>query len=146
MHAQRERTWWQRNLKWVITTGVLAVLLCMAIFVGGIIYVVGGAMRSSEVYQTALARARVHPQVIERLGEPLEPGWFFSGSLNVTPRSGDADIGISLSGPKGEATIGVVAFKKAGVWYYDIMRLESAGAAPIDLRTAEDIAAVDAQR
>jgi hypothetical protein len=141
MHPTTERTWWQRNLKWVILAAILAALLCFLAFLAGIFYLVLGAMRSSEVYQTALARVQSHPAAIAQLGRPIEAGLLFSGNSSVHPRSGEADIGMPVSGPLGEASISVIAHKRGGTWYFDEMQLRGSGTEPLELRTATEIEA-----
>lgn len=145
MHAKTERTWWQRNTKWIVLGAILAGLLFLAALVLGIFFVVVAATRSSEVYQTSVARAQADSEVIARLGEPVEPGLLVSGNIQVENRDGEADIRIPLSGPQGEATLTVVAHKRAGTWRYDVMQVESAGAAPIDLARPEERAAAPAE-
>jgi hypothetical protein len=140
MHAKTERTWWQRNLKWVVLAAVLAGVLLFAAFIAAILFAVVGAMRSSEVYQTALSRAQAHPDVVAWLGQPVEPGLFTSGSIEVNNRSGEADLSIPISGPRGSASISVVATKRAGIWHYEILQVQGPGSdpPPIDLRLPQE--------
>jgi hypothetical protein len=138
MHAAPERTWWQRNLKWVIAAAVLASLLLFALFIGAIFYAVVAATRSSEVYQTATARAKAHPAVIEHLGQPIEPGWLVQGRIEVSGREGEADLGIPIRGPRAEGEISVVAQKRAGNWTYEVLEVRIEDRPPIDLREPEE--------
>lgn len=86
--------------------------------------VVFGTIKSSEVYQQALDTAGRHPQVVAALGEPIEPGWFPGGSIEVSGSAGRADLSIPISGPNGSGTIYAVAYKEAGQWLFN--RLEVA--------------------
>jgi hypothetical protein len=52
-------------------------------------------------------------------------------------RSGTADLGITLKGPRGEAMIDVLATRRATQWHYSMMQV-SVGTATIDLRTADE--------
>ena len=122
MNAVAQRTWLQRNTKWIVLGAVLLGLGLLALFIAAIVMVVAGAMRSNDVYKEALARAQANPVLIERLGTPIEPGFFTSGSINVNGGSGEADLAIPLHGPKGEATVNVVAHKKGGTWTFETMR------------------------
>lgn len=128
------RTWWERNLKWVIAGAALAFFLLLVVFVGALLFAVVSATRSSDVFQTALASARAHPEVVARLGEPIEPGLLVQGKIEVTPREGEADLGIPIHGPLGEGEISVVARKRAGVWSYEILEAHIGSQPPIDLR------------
>lgn len=123
MSAVPERTWLQRNTKWVVLGAVVGGVTLLGLFIAGILTVVTGAMRSSDVYKESLARAQADPALIEQLGSPIEPGFFTSGSIKVNGGSGDADLSIPIHGPKGEATINVVATKRGGTWTYQSMRV-----------------------
>lgn len=86
--------------------------------------VVFGAMKSTDVYKTAFARAQKHPAVIEALGTPIDDGLFLSGSTNVNGASGNAELAIPISGPKGKGTLYVTATKLAGEWSYEKLIVE----------------------
>lgn len=98
-------------------------------FAAFIILVVFGAMKQTDVYQTALARAKADQRVTSALGTPIEEGWFLSGNANVSGSSGEADLTIPISGPKGKGTIYVVATKFAGEWTYSkmVVKIDSSG-------------------
>lgn len=80
-------------------------LAALAVFTAGIVLVVFGFMRSSDVYQHALERASSNEAVVEALGEPIGPGWYLTGSIDVQGASGRADVSIPIAGPRGEGTI-----------------------------------------
>jgi hypothetical protein len=124
--AAPRRGWWSRNWKWVVPTGCLTVVALFLTFMALIVAVLFGAMKSTDVYKTAIAKAKADPGVIEALGSPVEEGMFLSGSTNVTPASGDADLSIPLSGPKGKGKLFVVAHKSAGQWTYQTLVVEIA--------------------
>ena len=129
------RTWWSRNWKWVVPVGCLtpAILCCGG---GGLILTfVFGALKSSEVYTDALARAKANEEVRTLLGEPIEAGFWVSGSVEVGGTSGKADLSIPVSGPKGSATLHAVAIKTGGKWVYSTLEaVPQDSGAPIDLR------------
>jgi Cytochrome oxidase complex assembly protein 1 len=74
-----------------------------------------------------MSRARSNPAVIEALGSPIEDGWFWTGSVEVTARSGTADLEIPVSGPKGAGAIYVAGAKVAGVWTYSRLNIKLDG-------------------
>ena len=117
------RSWWSRNWMWFVPTGCLAMLVLFAVFIGGIVMVVFGAMKSSDAYKTAVARARANPEVVAALGTPIEEGLFVSGKTNVEGSSGEADLTISISGPKGKAKLYAIATKSAGRWTYSTLEV-----------------------
>ena len=137
----QQPSWWSRNWKWALPAGCLILLvppLLLTGFAGGIIAIVFGSIKSTDVYEEALARAQAHPAVIEALGEPVEDRWWVSGQINATGSSGSADLAIPLRGSKGTATIYAVASKSAGRWEYHTLEVEVEGRPErIDLLAAE---------
>jgi hypothetical protein len=87
-----------------------------------------GMMKSSEPYQHAVALASHDARVSAQLGAPITPGWFASGSINVSGSGGDAEMAIPLKGPAGHGTVYVVAKKSAGEWRYQRLEVEIEGA------------------
>jgi hypothetical protein len=121
------RSWWSRNWMWVVPTGCLTFVVLIAAFVGAIIMIVFGAMKSSDAYKMAVTRAKQNPQVVQALGTPIDEGLWVSGKTNVEGSSGSADITIPISGPKGKARIYAVATKRAGRWTYSTLEVEVEG-------------------
>jgi uncharacterized integral membrane protein len=131
---QTKGNWWARNWKWFVPAGCLTVFVLFVAFIASILLLVFSAMKSSDVYKDALAKAQAEPAVIEALGTPIRDGMFASGSTHVDGASGDANLAIPVSGPKGKGTLYVVASKSAGHWNYSILALEvSATKERIDL-------------
>jgi hypothetical protein len=98
---------------------------------------VEGSVKRSNAYTQALARVQADPQVSDKIGRPIEPGWFISGSVNVNGDSGDANLSIPISGPKGKGKIYVVSKKSAGLWQFETLQVEVDGLAErIDLLQA----------
>lgn len=132
--AELRPNWFTRNWKWAVPFGVLAMLLLALAFVGGIFFLVESSFQHSEFYAQALQRARANPRVAQKFGKPLQAGWLATGKLNTSGSSGDADISIPVSGPKGKGTLYVVAKKSAGVWTIVTLQVEVTGEAErIDL-------------
>ena len=50
--------WWKRNWKWFVPLGCFSVALLFLAFVGSILVIVFSAMKSTDVYKEALARAK----------------------------------------------------------------------------------------
>lgn len=114
----QRRSWLRRNW-WKLLAAAFA---CMILFIAGIVTLIVGAMRGSDVAKEAVARAQSNALVTQRLGNPISEGWFVGGSINVTPASGDANLSVPISGPKGKATVYVTAEKTAGTWAYTVMQ------------------------
>ena len=124
MQQPEKRGWWSRNWKWFVPVGCLSMLVVGAVVIVLIVSLVFGALKSSDVYKQALAKATSNPTVINELGEPIEAGWVVSGSISVSGSSGEADIAIPISGPKKSATIYAVGLKSAGEWKFSRLEVE----------------------
>ncbi len=129
--------WWERNWKWFVPTGCLTLVLLFVLFVGALVSLAMGAMKSSDVYRQAVAKARTNPTVVEKLGTPVAEGYFVSGNINVQNDSGNADLQIPISGPKGKAVIHAVATKSAGKWEYSRLTVSIEGQPAVDLLESE---------
>jgi hypothetical protein len=122
MDQAAPQNWWSRNWKWLIPVGCLGSLVVCVGFVLLLVVIVFGAIKRSDAYTEGLARARASAEVKNLLGEPIEPGWL-TGKIEVEGASGKADLAIPLSGPKGTATLYVVATKEAGKWEYSVLEV-----------------------
>ena len=110
--------WWKRNWKWFVPLGCFSIAVLLVVFVGSVVMIVFSAVKSTDVYKDALARAKEHPAVIEALGSPVTEGFLVSGNTNVNGASGETNLSIPIAGPKGKATIYVAAKKSLGQWNY----------------------------
>jgi len=118
-----EPGWFSRNWKWAVPLGCLGTLAMFVALVGAMVMLVMGAMRTSDAYQIATSSALEHPAVIDALGEPIVVGWFVSGNINVHGASGEANLSVPLHGPRGSATLYIVADKVAGEWIFERMEV-----------------------
>ena len=123
----RKKNWFARH--WVLSLlgGFALLSLLFASFVAVLLSVVEGSMKKSAAYTQAVARAQSDPHVIEKLGQPLQTGWFVSGNIQVTSTSGNANLSIPMSGSKSKGTLYVVAKKIAGTSRFDTMEVEVEG-------------------
>lgn len=131
------RSWWGRNWKWFVPLGCLTTIAAGFVFVIAIVAVVFGAMKQSEPYKVAMARAQADSRARQALGSSIHSGYFVTGSTNVSGGSGKADISIPVSGSKGSGTIYVVAEKSGGEWEYSKMELKVDKGDTIDLNSKE---------
>jgi hypothetical protein len=118
------RGWWSRNWKWIVPSGCLGIILLIVGFVFAIIVLVFGAMKSSDVYKTALSAARNNAEVMEALGTPIDDAMLFTGKVSTEGPTGEASLAIPISGPKGKGTIYVEARKSAGRWNFNTLEVE----------------------
>ena len=128
MQGQPVPGWWSRNWKWFVPTGcclgtLLGLILAVAVFGFSIFAIFSGvsaALKSSEPYKVAVARAHADARVATALGTPLEEG-FPMGSINTNNDTGDVDLKIPISGPKGKGTIYVAGTRSGATWTYSKM-------------------------
>jgi hypothetical protein len=131
------KNWWERNWKWFVPTGCLTLVLLFCLFMALIFTIVMGAMKSSDAYKQAMAKARANPTVVAKLGTPIAAGYFVSGNINVQNNSGNADLQIPISGPRGKAVIHAVASKSAGKWEFSRLTVAIEGQPELDLLEAQ---------
>ena len=122
--ATPKPNWWKRNWKWFVPLGCFTVALLFLAFVGSILVIAFSAMKSTDVYKEALARAKADPAVVQALGSPIKDGFLLSGNTNVNGASGESNLAIPISGPRGKGTIYVSATKSLGRWNYSGLVVE----------------------
>jgi Cytochrome oxidase complex assembly protein 1 len=115
--------WFSRNWKWLVPTVLILFFVLPLMLIGSIF----AAMKNSDAAKECLLRAQNNALVVERLGTPIEEGWLVSGSINTSTTSGDADLAVPISGPKGKGKVYVTAHKAAGAWDYQGMEVAIEG-------------------
>jgi hypothetical protein len=110
--TQRSRS---RGCLWILVfIGVLVVIGCVALCLGVFALLL---RMGQEPYQMAVDKVTKDAQVKGQLGEPIEvASWFPRGSVNLTNDHGDANLTFQIRGPKGKASVNVVARKITGKW------------------------------
>jgi hypothetical protein len=122
-----EKSWLERHARWKIPIGCLIVVVLLGGFVAAVFTVVSTSFRRSYVFQEAIARAERNPQVADRIGTPLRPGWVPQGRIEVSGSSGSAQMEIPVTGPHGKATISLEARKVAGTWRFSTLQVQLEG-------------------
>lgn len=110
-HFQRVQRIWA----WV----GLGVFLWVVATIAGILFFVFSLFMKTEPYMQGLQIVTQSPAIIAELGEPIKPGWYVAGNINVGTSDGKANIDFPISGPKGKGTVYVKAFKDMGKWNLD---------------------------
>ena len=119
--------WLTRHWKWAVALGCLLLVILVAMFVGTIFTAVEYSFQHSDAYIYAVTQARTNPLVGKKIGTPLKVGWLATGNVNISGPSGNANLGIPIAGPRGRGTIYVVAKKSAGAWQFEMLQVEVAG-------------------
>ena len=117
------------NVGKIIGCGCAALLL-LAIG-GGALGVMGFSklMKGNAPYTDTIAAVQANTEAITALGEPIEPGFFPTGSININNGHGTVEFQIGVSGPKGSGTVFVKGEKPAGsgAWIYETRELKVDG-------------------
>lgn len=133
LSSQPQQTWMQRHWKGLVVAilGLIAAsILALVIAVVGLVM---WSMRQSDVYRMAMQRARQNPEVVERLGTPIESGWLVSGSMNIENDSGTANLTIPIHGPRQQAKMYLDARKRMGEWTFNSLTVKTAAGEQIEL-------------
>ena len=69
------------------------------------------SMLKGEAYKQSLSLIRSNQEVIEYVGQPIEPSYFVGGKIQYNGVQGMATLGYSITGSKKEASVYVVAHK-----------------------------------
>ena len=123
-----------RNWKWVVPVTLIGgAAITVGMFASIFAFVIG-TIKSSWAFTEGFRLAQQNIAVTAALGEPIESGWFPTGSIHVSGPSGEAELAIPLRGPRGRGTLYVVARKSAGTWDFELAEVKVAGRAErIDL-------------
>lgn len=124
MEVKPEKNWFERNWKWFVPLCCLWGLAVIAGFIALIFYLVFGLMKTSDAYKEAVARAKANKAVVAALGTPIKEGFLVAGSIKVSGPSGEAQLEIPVSGPKGKGTIYLEALKSTGRWSFQKLEVE----------------------
>lgn len=87
-------------------------------FIGGIFYLIFRSFTSSPVYIQAVNAAKTDSRVVQALGDPIQFGWFITGSLQEQGISGDANLIIPISGSRKSGTLYAAARRANGIWQF----------------------------
>lgn len=105
-----QKSSWKR---WVAALVVVAILVAAAALGW---YAGGGKYKWSSPYREALRQVAGHPQVVQRLGQPVrDASWLPSGSMTPGERP-QANLMFRVAGPRGKADVHVQARQVAGKW------------------------------
>src|SRR5262245_55983559 len=77
-----QKSWFSRNWPWFLPTVILGPILLIAMVAGCSVSVFLQMLQTSEPYKRALTLATSNEQVVSKLGAPITPKWYASGSFN----------------------------------------------------------------
>ena len=123
----RRKTWFRRNLAWLVPALIAAFVAVIASFVFGVVAFVHTMFVSSYPYKSAIARVNASAEVAAKIGTPVHVGWFITGNINTSNSSGDATMGIPISGPQGKGEIIVIAKERSNHWTFLTLQVNVEG-------------------
>ncbi|GEM_PF-800446 len=98
-------------------SGIGCLIISVILLCAGVVFVSIYFFERSAPYKMALKKVQTDPQVVQQLGQPIEEiYWIPAGSLRFENDSGSANYTFPVQGPKGEATVSVVARMIDGKW------------------------------
>lgn len=102
-----------KNTKWI----ALGFLVSFIFFgISTLIVVFAMNLLKGDAYQLSLTSLHNNSAVIEKMGEPIQPGWFVIGSISTSGSEGSASLGYSISGSLASGWVHVDAKKLEGDW------------------------------
>ena len=117
------RRGWSRN-PWAI--GLTIVSGCL-LFVIVLLISVFALLSHSEAAKLSISTAQSSQLLVQQLGTPLKTGRFITGNINLQNDSGQAELTIPISGPKGKGTLFSEARKTEGIWHLKSLRFARIG-------------------
>lgn len=125
LDPSRRQNWFQRNWKWFVPVGCGGIVAVIVAFVAVILMIIMGSIKTSDAFKMALATAAQDPRVQEKLGSPIEAGWFISGNIEVSGATGKANLSIPIHGPRGKGKLYADGTKAAGQWRFSTLAVEA---------------------
>jgi hypothetical protein len=118
--------------KWAIW-GFISLLVSLLATAGGIFYFFE-EVKNSEPYVMAMNKVQMDKEALKILGGPIEPGWWFTGSLSTEGGIGKAELAVPVKGPAQEGKVHIKAIRDKGQWKIEQLVLApDGGGAAVDL-------------
>jgi hypothetical protein len=121
--AKPERSWLEKNWGWLLAAAFALFIACIA----AICLLVFSLIKNSDATRLAIKTAESSQALAEQVGDPMKIGWLVTGSIEVSPDTGSAELSIPVSGPKAKGTIYAEEHKHAGIWHLELLQFGKAG-------------------
>jgi len=120
----KQKNWFGRNWKWAVpSVGCLSIIIVFILLFTAMVSKVTGMFQDSVPYTVGMEKLLKNELVIEKLGKPIEANGMSQGNINYENDNGTADLKIPVKGPKGEASLLIIAEKTDDVWTYQTMEV-----------------------
>jgi len=115
----------------LIGCGILVVIGVAAI--AALVIFVFSVIKRSDVYRDALEKVRNDQRVVAALGDPINPGFWVTGNVDVKNQKGTADFTFPVTGPKGRATVKASASTDGSKWEFSELVVTPSSGPPINV-------------
>jgi len=122
LSRHEDKGWWEQNWKWATTCGCLGcvgVPLLLVAILGGGIFSILQQVKGNEAYVQAVALVAEDPQVIRRLGQPIDVGAPTNVHMSTTDGVELGNIEANVSGPEGSGRMLASGHKVDDTWVLD---------------------------
>lgn len=122
------RRWKRLTVTFIVFFALIGLLLTLAITLA--VRRDNAKMRNSDVTKLTIAAAEANPVLTEKLGRPLKTGGLISGYVST----GDAQVEISVSGPRDSGVLGARLRRQGNTWQiHSLIFREKGDAVNLDL-------------
>ena len=83
------RPWLERHVVGVIVILLGVIGLTVVLCCGGLVALMFHLASNGPVYTLAMRRLNEEPALMQRMGEPIEPGWLMSSSISIHNDEGE---------------------------------------------------------
>lgn len=107
----QQKSWFRRNIAWVIPVGCLGLVALGCVVFGGVAALFGGNWLKGQVKQVSAlqadvrTKARNNPLLVENLGQPIQLGQLKTTGYHNNNGNADVELEGPVSGPKGSGTL-----------------------------------------
>lgn len=121
---KEHKNWFGRNWKWAVPSlGCLGVIIFIIVLTTTMVANLTGFFKDSVPYEVGMENLIKNEFAIEALGEPIEANGMFQGNIRYSDEEGVADLKVPVKGPKGEASLLIIATMTDDVWTYQTMKV-----------------------
>ena len=113
----------RKSIQLFILFGCIITLLFLVIT----FFSIRWSVTSTEAYRDAMRRVRTSPEILEKLGAPVSPGWWISSSRHNEAAAGILEFSLSVSGPRGRGTVACRARLTYREWSFDLLEVKIDG-------------------
>lgn len=123
----QQRSWWQRNWKWLIPFSIIISGLLLFVFsdLGSAASDISRAYGEKDVFNNAFEKVKANDKASEVLGElqPNDDLAILEGSVNYSNDNKTFKSSIRIVGSKARGKLDIIADKVDNVWVYKLIKI-----------------------